>query len=186
MLAAAALTTSPVRAEGNAPLQPYNYLHPPAALAKTNHRPLSGKHSIPAKNGATTVSATMFTGDGQAGLGAHKGAFVVDKKATSVLITITPVNTPGRLPTGYTPDGNAYRFTAQGIPGKKTARTTQVMGMVLRWPRTPFAIYQYAGGKWTRLCDSSTWQISQGLVVCNIRSLGTFVQVHHPTGVKPK
>jgi hypothetical protein len=185
-MAAALWPLAAVRADGLTPPRPYNYLHPPPALARSNHRPDSVRRVVSASGGKSTPSVVLFTHDGQAGLGAKAHAFLVDRSSTSVLITIDPINTPGHLPSPLSADGNAYRFAAVGLPDKKPAKTVGQMGMVLRWPRTPYAIYTYQAGRWKLLCDSRNWQISPGLLVCNISSLGVFLAVHRPVQTKPR
>jgi hypothetical protein len=61
--------------DGTLPPQPYNYRHPPPAVAKTNHGQASGALTVRLDGKHVTDKFILFTGDGQAGLGTHRGLF---------------------------------------------------------------------------------------------------------------
>jgi hypothetical protein len=61
------LCVAVAHADGSLPPQPYNYLHPPAALAGSNHPPQAEHVRLSADVGRSH-GGFGFTGDGQAGI----------------------------------------------------------------------------------------------------------------------
>ena len=182
-LAASLAGAAPAAADGTLPPQPYNYLHPPAALAATNQRPSAGTASIPLTGGRQVAQGTAFTADGQAGISAPPGAFRGPRTATQVQLRIQPVNTPAHLPSGFTGDGNAYRILAAEQPGGEPVSPQKPLSLVLRFPLVPHAIYQYRAHRWRRLCLSDDAQvISATLIICRATTLGTFLAVLQKPG----
>ncbi len=180
------LTGPKAIADGFRPPKPYNYLNPPSALRKTNHPPTSGSRSAPLVNGRSSTGFVLFTGDTQAGVGAHPGAFVASLSARSVALTIRPTELPKSLPEGLLLDGNAYLFRAIAEPGRRPVSVRQQLGLVLRWPHPPLAIYMYAGSRWHAICDARSWQLSSDLVICHPSALGVFAAVHKSVSAPPK
>lgn len=170
-----------VYADGTLPPQPYDYLQPPQALAGTNHRPSPGERVLsPAE--VRSGSWFVFTSDGQAGLSAPGGAIAPPPSTTSVRVRIDPVETPPGVPSHVTPEGNAYRITALSQPDGKPLTLARPVKVTLRWPYAPSALYHYASGSWSMLCDSSHATSTSSTTSCPTSSLGTFLAVTTPAG----
>jgi hypothetical protein len=157
----------------------YRYLHPPPALARTNKRPASITKTITLKHGLNSTDFVLFTGDAQAGIGAHPGDLAASRPATQLVLTIRPVNQPASLPDHLALDGNAYQFDMTGKPGGRPATLRHKIGLVLVWPRFPVAVYVYRAHRWQLACDSRTWQTQNNIVICHTSVLGVFALVHH-------
>ena len=171
------------RADGTLPPQPYHYLHPPPAIAGSNTPPDSGDVYIPARAGQS-LGGFGFTGDGQAGITTHVGAFRVSPAATVVHIKINPVETPPGLPAQVAADGNSYNITAVGQPGNASARLAKKVDLTFRWPHIPLAMYVYRNGSWRQLCYSDTAVLTPSTIGCSTSTLGTFVVVTNPSNIR--
>jgi hypothetical protein len=174
------------RADGILPPQPYRYLHPPPSLAAENSPPEAGVESLKSVQGRSKAGF-LFTKDTQAGLIVPAGAFVTAPTATSVIIQISPVETPPGLPQHYAPEGNAYSVTASGEPGNAPVRVVRPVNITLRWPHPPLAIYVYAGAKWKQVCYSDNATFTTSTMACPTSTLGIFTAVTNPalTGTAP-
>jgi hypothetical protein len=161
-----ALSAIPSFADGSLPPLPYRYLHPPAALAPQNNLPKSGAGAV-AVSGGRSSAASIFTGDGQAGLIAPAGAFAVSSSVHALQIRITPVNAPAGLPLGLAVDGNAYQYVASSPP-------KVMIAVVLQWPHIPSELDEYRNGAWHRICYSSNAILTSRTVLCHAASLGIF------------
>ncbi len=187
-LALAGALVGPVAswADGTLPPQPYRYLHPPPALASENYPPESGSATI-GLAGGRSKAGFVFTKDTQAGVVVSAGALRAAAPATSILIRISPVETPSGLPQHYVAEGNAYTITATGQPGNTPVQVVHAVNLTLRWPLPPLAIYDYAGGRWKQLCYSDNATFTSSTMACPTKSLGTFTAVSNPalTGGTP-
>lgn len=178
------LAESPALADGPLPSQPYHYLHPPPALAGTNKPPQSGTFTIGVSS-AHTDYLSAFTLDGQAGISAPEDAFSVAPSATTLQVSVQPLDTPPGLPDGLAADGNAYRIVARGQPGNLPARVVKPVDLTLRWAISPAAVYLYRGGaepapgssRWRLLCTAAHAIITPSTVTCTTTALGTFLAV---------
>jgi hypothetical protein len=170
-----------VRADGYLPSQPYHYLHPPAAVARTNKPPASVSRTYTLTKGRIPSDFVLFTHDTQAGLGAHPGDIIAPTPAKSVTISIRPVSPPGRMPDHRLLDGNAYNVRVLGEPGNRAVRLHHTVSLALRWPHSPSAILRYSGGRWVPVCSRPHWVVSPpNLVICQVSALGTFAAVRQP------
>ncbi len=163
-------------ADGTLPPLPYHYLHPPPAEAAQNLPPNSGSGSIPVTAGRSN-KASVFTKDGQAGLEASAGAFLVSALVRSVQITLTPVDSPPGLPSGLTTDGNAYRIDASVQPGGGSVTLRRPVSVVLSWPHIPVAVEGYRNGAWHRICYSSSAILTPSLIICHASALGIVASI---------
>jgi hypothetical protein len=174
-------------ADGPIPSAPYRFLHPPPALKRGNQQPASARRSYALKKGRTVAGFALFTTDTQAGLGAHPGAFSAGRPATQVATSIRPVEPPAApLPAHLQLDGNAYRISVTARPGHAAVAVRQQLGIILRWPYAPHAVYVYTGGHWRLVCDAKHWQMQANFVICHTRLLGVFAVGHHPTSSSGK
>jgi hypothetical protein len=173
-----------VQADGALPQAPYRYLHPPHALARTNKKPNAGAKTVALNRHHRSIQFVLFTGDGQAGIGAHTGAFNAPSPARSIRVVVRPVDTPHGLPRSVAVYGNAYSISAVGQPGNKPVKVLQPLGLAFRWPplrdRHPNALYAYSGKHWRRICGHNSLQVSPGYAFCNVSTLGTMVVAADP------
>lgn len=173
------------RADGALPQMPYHFLHPPPSLVHTNKKPTSGAKTVALNRRHASTQFVLFTRDGQAGIGAHAGAFTAPSPATSIRAVIRPVDTPKGLPHGVKVYGNAYDISVVGQPGNKPAKLVQPLGLAFRWPqvhpKNPNALYAYTGKRWQRVCDNKSLQISPGYAFCNVSTLGIMVVAGDPS-----
>jgi hypothetical protein len=96
--------------DGITPSQPYNFVCPPSVPgADSGGRPSSGHLDIKVINGVSDADS-VFTGDGQAGVGFLQGAFDVTGRS-SVAVDITPVS-PCPKPSGLHFATNVYLIHA--------------------------------------------------------------------------
>lgn len=178
------LPVAGVRADGALPQAPYRYLHPPHALSRTNKKPNAGAKTVALNRHHTSAQFVLFTGDGQAGIGAHAGAFSAPLPAKSIRIVVRPVETPHGLPRGVSVYGNAYSISAVVQPGNKPAKILQPLGLAFRWPQLhgkhPNALYAYSAKHWHRVCGQNSLQFSPGYAFCNVSILGIMVVAADP------
>ena len=137
--------------EGEAPPPPYRWVRPPANLPEPNQPPESGAGAIPlTPNGSQ--SASVLTDDGQAAVIFRFGAIAPRAGATTVTVTIVPLD-PAPLsppPPGLRVDGNAYRMEA-AYQGGPPISLTQPVTVVLRYPRHATMLLRSTGDGWSRL-----------------------------------
>jgi hypothetical protein len=98
------------------PTPPYHYVSPPPDLATTNQQPSGGELTLKVVDGVNAIG-TLQTGDKQAVAVFPKGALSVSGGATQIRVSITPDTTPPPPPAKSTMVGNAYTFSAAGLPG---------------------------------------------------------------------
>lgn len=170
-----------VSADGSLPPEPYNWLHPPPALAGSNGSPQSGKVILPLRKGRSRAGYG-FTGDGQAGIVAKSGTFQASSQAKTVQVLIKPVEEPGQLPGQLLPDGNAYSLVATEHPGGRRSRVGGGLTVVFRFPYAPTGVYLYRRGSWHRVCGTGQAVITPTTISCATSALGTFLVVHAPAG----
>jgi hypothetical protein len=171
-----------VSADGNLPAQPYRYLHPPAALAKSNQKPLAGQYVVPVDY-LRSSGFDIFTLDGQAGMSGEARAFRPPANATAVAVRIQPVEAPAGLPSQVALDGNAYTFSAIDQPGNDSLTPARPIHVILRWPHLPIAIYTYQSGAWHRLCYSDKSLLTTTTISCPATTLGIFAAVTTPSNI---
>jgi hypothetical protein len=168
-----------ILADGSLPPNPYNYLHPPAALNSGNKHPLSLNQVY---NLAAIQSGEVsgFTPDGQAGLSFDRQSVHGVKQAR---ITISPVNTPPGLPSSVAADGNAYVVTATGKPGGNPLSFSTPAIVTLRFPHIPVGMYFYGAG-WKEICKNTGGAIiTSTTITCQVSRLGLFVAATNPSNV---
>jgi hypothetical protein len=144
---------APVRIlyDGEAPPLPYRWVHPPANLPEGNQTPEPGAGSI-ALGPAGSQATSLVTGDAQAGMIFRSGAIAPRAGATSVQVTLTPLDpaTVSRPPQDLQFDGNAYRADAIYSTGEPIALRMPVTA-VLRYPKHATMLLRFAGAGWTPL-----------------------------------
>jgi hypothetical protein len=146
-------TRVPVRLlyEGEAPPPPYRWVRPPANLPEPNQPPEAGTGTIPLTPDGSP-SASVLTDDGQSAVIFRFGAIVPRAGATSVQVSIIPLD-PGTMappPPGLRFDGNAYRMQAT-YPDGTPINLAQPVTVVLRYPRHATMLLRSTGNGWSRL-----------------------------------
>jgi hypothetical protein len=130
--------------------EPYRYLHPTG-----NHagQPTSFEADQPVIGGASPAFAAATTeSPPQAQLIAQTGAFVLSPGATSVHVSITPVEPPAVTPPGGTIAGNVYEVsvTDQADTALAIARCDGCLSLSMRAPEgtDTATLMRFAGGAW--------------------------------------
>lgn len=137
--------------EGEAPPLPYRWVRPPANLPEPNQPPEPGAGAIPFTPDGSQ-SASILTDDGQAAVIFRSGAIGPHAGATSVQVTITPLD-PARVapaPPGLRFDGNAYRMEAVYRDGTPISLAKPVTS-VLRYPKHATMLLRSTGDGWSPL-----------------------------------
>jgi len=176
--------------DGQAPPAPYRWVSPPPALAAGNQPPAAGSFSIQLGPGGS-AAGVFSTPDLQATLILEKGAIAPAAGASTVRLTIVPVD-PASLappPSEVTIAGNAYRFQAVYRPGgEPVARFAGPARVELVYPATAgtyrHRTLQLAGGtaSWRTLTTTDTGLQLQ--TISDVSSPGVFAvgQVGQPSG----
>lgn len=168
-----------VLAHGSWPDNPYNYLHPPAALAAGNHAPGAVERNIPL-HGQRSPAIDVGTGDGQAQIIAAAGALAGLSGGTAFRVAIAPVEIPPGLPASLTPNGNAYRIRLVSAPGTGSVAIIKPVQVVLKWAHKPLSIEVYSGGRWRRVCAADVNSTAADVVICRSPVIGTFLLTTAP------
>jgi hypothetical protein len=142
--------------EGIGPSAPYRWVSPPSAFKASNVAPVAVSESIDLTSSGTPEEPAG-SGDGQLVLTLPAGAIPPSSGHTSVVISVAPVD-PGKLgplPPGLYSDGNAYKVTAEYLPGRVSIpMAAQPVDAVLRTPVTSAELLTSPDGKtWSRIPD---------------------------------
>lgn len=171
------LIVTPALADGRLPPRPYHYLHPPAALARSNSKPSSGSGSVAVLRGRSSKLFFLFTADGQAGVQIARIALATSTATRTIQVRITPINVPPGLPRTLAPDGNAYNVSATALPRHTSVALSHSIQLFIGWPHIPTAVYAYRAHRWTSLCRSAHWTLSFSSVACSTSTLGVFLAI---------
>jgi len=158
--------------EGEVPLAPYHWVHPPAALARDNQTPSGGTGEI-GLNTEGSGSASILTDDAQAGIIFPHDAVAPRRAVTSAIVRITPVD-PAAVappPKDLVFDGNGYRVEAS-YKSDGPISLRRAVTPVLRYPRHATVLLRWNGGTWTVL-DTKRVEAAQQLFAASDR-LGVF------------
>jgi hypothetical protein len=153
-LALALQLTAPVGVplyDGVVVAEPYRYLHPTGTHAG---QPTSYSADQSVVGGASPAFAAATTENPpQAQLIAQTGAFVLSPGATSVHVSITPVEAPALAPPGATIVGNVYAVSVTDQSGTDlaVAPCDGCLSLSMRAPEGTSAdtLERFAGGTWT-------------------------------------
>jgi hypothetical protein len=136
-----------------APNQPYQWLCPPPALRATNTPPNPAKLSI-TLTPTGSIPLSVATDDGQILFSLAQDEIPPHGGDTTATAAITPLcaSKLGPVPAGYSPAGNAYRFTLTYQSGAPVTTTTKPGNVVVRPPTTADALAYSAD-------DAKTWRL---------------------------
>lgn len=159
--------------EGEAPPAPYQWVTPPADLARDNKPPTGGAGQIGLNPGGSG-SASILTDDAQAGVIFPHDSVAPKRGVTAAVVRITPVD-PAKVappPPGLVFDGNGYRVeAAYEHDGPIVLR--RAVTPVLRYPRHATVLLRWSNGRWTAL-DTKRVQAALQIFAASDR-LGVFV-----------
>jgi hypothetical protein len=133
--------------------EPYRYLHPTGTHAG---QPTSFEADQPVIGGASPAFAAATTeSPPQAQLIAQTGAFMLSPGATSVHVSITPVESPAVTPPGGTVAGNVYEISVTDQAGTALAIATcdGCLSLSMRAPEgtDTATLMRFAGGAWAEM-----------------------------------
>ncbi len=163
--------------DGVAVQEPYRFLHPTGDQPGS---PTSFSATVPvAGSESPQVTAATHESPTQAQLVALPGAFSMAPGATSLSVSVTPVEAPV-LAAGGQIAGNVYRFTIVDQNGAPvTVRPCEgCLTLVLRAPEDmtgPARLQRYANGAWTDVQTVHAEMV--GLYYTNPTALGDFAVV---------
>ncbi len=133
---------------------PYQWVCPPASLKAGNTAPDRAQQSI-TLTAAGTENTSVATDNGQILFSLAQGEVPPHGADNTVLVKIVALcaSKLGAVPAGYSPAGNAYRYTLNYEPSGVSITTTAKPGnVIVRPPTTADAlVYSGDGGK--------TWQV---------------------------
>jgi hypothetical protein len=169
---------------------PYNWASPPPPLASTNKQPESGSYTISLKGGSQP--GVFQTNDGQAVIILPTGAIASSQGATSVTITLTPLDptTFGQPPGGLAIAGNVYRIAAKYQPGGSpvTHLASTESEVALLYPltnTTKHIVLESTDGKtWAKL-PSTDQAASTQVLATKVTELGYFAVGVPASGATP-
>lgn len=132
--------------------EPYRYLHPTGDQAGSPTS-FSATLQVAGAESPTVVAATSES-PAQAQLIGQEGAFVLTPSATSLLVSVSPIEAPPP-PEGWSIAGNAYRFSVTDQAGTALAITPcdGCISLVMRAPDGVgvASIQRYADGRWEQV-----------------------------------
>jgi hypothetical protein len=179
--------------DGLAPPPAYRWVKPPPDLASSNQRPASGRFVVRFGGSRGSRAGVFSTSDTQAAVALPTGAVPARAGATSVALTVTPLDPGGfgQPASNLVFEGNVYRFDLRYRPGGKPVGTLgQPAQVVLFFPAPPNALtYHHTlvqssdGRTWHRV--PTTVSPVQQLTQANVRTLGYFAVARSSTG-KPQ
>ena len=164
--------------------EPYRYLHPtgdqPGSPTSAEATPAVTEGVSPAFGQATAEQPP------QAQLVARRDAFEISSGATSIRVSITPIEPPPP-PEGATIAGNAYRFTVTDEAGTplRTKPCESCRTIVLRAPEGTVngRIGSFVDGAWIDLATVHAG--IGGLYQANVDALGDVAVIARPEGIDP-
>jgi hypothetical protein len=167
--------------------EPYRFLHPDAGQAGD---PATFSSEIPvAGDESPTVVAATTENPAQAQVIAQEGAFVLTTSATTLLVSVTPIEPPGQ-PEGGRIAGNVYRFSVTDQAGTPLAiRPCEgCISLVMRAPDGVGAasIRRFADGAWQEVESLHAGIV--GLYQTNPTVLGDYAVIEldeAPVGLDP-
>ena len=176
--------------DGTGPPAPYNWVNPPPALAPTNKPAESGSYTVTLKG--ASQPGVFQTNDRQAVLILPTGAIPKSAGATSIQLTLQPLNPAGlgSPPKGQAIAGNVYLIKGVYQPGG--SKVTRLSGgqseAALIYPltaSTKHTLIQSKDGKtWTKL--PSTDQLANHQVLATkVTQLGYFAVAVPASGASP-
>jgi hypothetical protein len=133
--------------------EPYRYLHPTGTEAG---QPTSYTSEEQVAGGASPAFAAATTENPpQAQLIAQTGAFVLSPGATTLHVSITPVEPPAAAPPNGTIAGNVYEVSVSDQAGTALAIAPcdGCLSLSMRAPQGTDAanLWRFAGGTWTQM-----------------------------------
>jgi hypothetical protein len=139
--------------DGVVPAEPYRYLHPTGTNAG---QPTSFEVDQPVVGGASPAfAAATAENPPQAQLIAQTGAFVLTPGATSLHVSIAPVEPPAVAPADGTIAGNVYDVlvTDQAGTALTVATCDSCLSLSLRAPEgtDSATLMRFAGGTWANM-----------------------------------
>jgi hypothetical protein len=163
--------------------EPYRYLHPTGTHAG---QPTSYSSDQPVEGGASPAfAAATAENPPQAQLIAQTGAFALSPGATSVHISITPVEPPAVTPPRGTIAGNVYEIsvTDQAGAALTVARCDGCLSLSMRAPdgTDTATLMRFAGGAWAEMDTLPVGVVS--MFTSNPTALGVIAVV--TTGASP-
>jgi hypothetical protein len=148
------LTTRHVRPlyEGFTPPTPYQWVNPPPEFRAGNTKPATTDAVVGVGTAGSAPSSVIAT-NGQITLNLPAGAFAGHPPDEDVSVHITPIDpaTLGRLPSGATANGNAYRVQATYTPSGEAIDAIAKPGDV-------FLVVPHAANAVLFSPDGQTWQ----------------------------
>lgn len=167
--------------------EPYRFLHPSADQAGS---PTSFSATVAVVGGELpTVVAATTENPAQAQVIGQEGAFVLTSSATSLLVSVAPIEPPPPPP-GGTIAGNAYRFSVTDPAGTSLAIAPcdGCISLVMRAPDGVgvASIQRFADGAWQEVETLHAGMVS--LYQTNPKALGTYavIEMDEPAeGIDP-
>ena len=156
--------------------EPYRYLHPTGDQPGS---PTTFSATVPVVGSESpTVVAATTENPAQAQVIGQEGAFVLTPSATSLLVSVTPIDAPAQ-PVGGTIAGNVYRFSVTDQSGTELAITPcdGCISLVMRAPDGVgvASIQRFADGAWQEVETLHAGMVS--LYQTNPKALGTYAVI---------
>ena len=166
--------------DGVVPAEPYRYLDPPQGLPGS---PTSFTAEASVKRGTSpSITAATTENPPQAQIIALEGTFAVPSGATTLLVSIVPVQPPSVAPQGRI-SGNVYRISVAdpaGNPVGMNPGKTPTLAMRSAGAAANGAVARFANGAWTVLQTEHAANL--GLYSAEPDSLGDFAVVDLAAG----
>jgi hypothetical protein len=169
--------------------EPYRFLHPSGDQLGSP----GFFHDELAISGGTSPTVTAFTSENppQAQLIGQKGAFTLTAGATTLIVSIAPVDAPAEVPDAGRIAGNVYRFavTDQAGTPMSVASCSACVTLRLRAPDNvgEAVLKRYADGAWHDI--DTIHEGVGGTYVTNVLALGDYAVVDvtaaEPQGLSP-
>jgi hypothetical protein len=156
--------------------EPYRYLHPTGDQAGS---PTSFSATVPvAGPESPTIVAATTENPAQAQVIGQEGAFVLTPSATSLQVSVTPIEAPPP-PEGGSIAGNVYRFSVADQAGTQLAITPcdGCISLVMRAPEGVgvASIQRYADGAWLEVVTLHAGMVA--LYQTNPTALGDYAVI---------
>ncbi len=168
--------------------EPYRYLHPTSDQAGS---PASFENTVEVTGDESpTIVAATLEQPAQAQVIGQEGAFVLTPGATSLLVSISPIEPPAQ-PDGGRIAGNVYRFSVTDQSGTPLAITPcdGCISLVMRAPDDVgvASIQRFADGAWQEVDTLHAGMVA--LYQTNPKALGDYAVItldEAPAGIDPR